>query len=268
MDSREFWKFGYYWFADKPSGDYLVRVDLLPVSIDYNFFAPSYYGDQIGWASASSFAINREETYNVDIHMQPLVPAKGGVGSIYGVLRQGDNCADGLTTQGTIVYLLDKTGFPIDYTYPEPTGAFFFDGLALGDYDLKVEMTGNYGEKSTVTLTNSSPSITNVVLHYNCNAFVGIQEDVQPSQTSVIGKIYPIPAKDHVTVDFYQDEAEAARIEIFDLNGNLVQWMEIWNEAGQTQTRIELKNVKKGLYILKFASNNGAPAAYRKLIVN
>lgn len=266
MDSREFWKFGYYWFADKLAGEYLIRVDLKPFSNDFGAYAPSYFGNAIGWANARIFTLGGVEQFDVNINLKPLNISSSGIGSISGMLEKGLTCDDEVSTEGSIIYLFDIDNNLIEYTYATPSGSFFFDGLPMGTYIVKVEMTGKFGEKTTVNLSDSNPSLGNLVLHYDCNAFVGVEE-LSDKQNLSISRIYPQPATNHISLDLLIDKASRVNFELMDINGITIFGEERWIPEGSQEVKIDHLNIKSGFYLLKIDLLETGSVFYRKILI-
>lgn len=267
MDSIQFWKFGYYWFEEKAAGEYLIRVDLLPVSEAYGQYAPSYYGNTIGWAEAGTFLLKDPEQFDIDISMKPLAEWSAGPGVISGILQQGQNCLGDVSTQGAIIYLLNSQGLPVDYSYVSNTGDFYFSGLPLDTYTMKVEMAGSFGERSQIQLTKDDPVISNVELQFECNAYLGTQEPYPPHASARV-RLFPQPASDHFTVELSLDNSSVIRFALIDLNGITMITKEKQLDEGIQEVSFHQPGIRSGLYLLKITDTATGSMVTKKLLIN
>jgi hypothetical protein len=266
MDSREFWKYGYYWFTEKLEGEYLIRVDLLPGSVDYGFFAPSYFGNSIIWSEAQVFSLESGEQFDVNIQLVPLNTKSGGVGSIEGFLLEGQHCAGEELNEEAIIYLFDGAAKLINYTYATPAGAFRFDGLAMGNYQLKVELAGKIGEQEVVSLSAAKPAVDDVTLQFDCNAYLGIME-VSHSQEMSVRKIYPQPASDYLMVEVEMRHPSNVVFELHNINGIIAYQSRFWLAEGIHKIPLDQLNLSSGMYILKLSADGLGSMIHEKVIV-
>ena len=90
-------------------------------------------------------------------------------------------------------------------------------------------------------------------------------------ETGVSLAAYPNPASNAATVKYQVDEASELRLALLDLNGNLVQSLDLGDvEAGPGAARLDLSKAADGLYILALLQNSGGgsrPVAMFKLAV-
>ena len=97
----------------------------------------------------------------------------------------------------------------------------------------------------------------------NGNSLVsGIEE----SMTSVGMQLFPNPAKEKVTVNYYLENPQDAEIIIKDILGRVVLNKKLVPKHGENNILIDLSNINKGFYVLGL-SINGKEESVKKLIV-
>lgn len=80
--------------------------------------------------------------------------------------------------------------------------------------------------------------------------------------------IYPVPAKDQITISFYADEIAALNIplSIYDINGKILLQKNIITSQGQNEHVLELKNYTAGVYILSMEFYDNI--VFKKLVID
>ena len=134
MDQREFWEYGYYWFANKPVGQYLIQTELTENSVDNSNYAPAYYEDAISWKNANVFNLTNDQQFAINISFRELMDSPSGIGSISGIVVGSISCnqIQNIFTDHVLVQLFNSNMELIDYTYSDISGDFQFNGLAIG----------------------------------------------------------------------------------------------------------------------------------------
>ena len=267
MDEREFWKYGYYWFADKPEGEYLVRADLMEGSLDYDNYTPSYYKESINWQYAETFYLSNDEQFAVNIDLEKLSPLQSGIGSLSGYLQPGVGCSYSIQMQNQLVQLFNTENQIVAFTYTDESGYFGFNGLGFDSYRVKAEFTGNSSIFFDAKLDAANPIILDVELIIDCNSFVGV-EGYFAESSFAIESVFPIPAVDFVNLKVISKENNKATIFIYDLNGQIVLEKNISLSSGSQQFSIRVNSISSGLYLLKLVSADGGNTISQKIIIN
>ena len=266
MDTREFWKFGYYWFVEKPEGEYIIRTDLLPESVDYGYYTPTYSPDTRFWENANSFHLINSEDFAVDVRLWELAEMESGIGKISGNIRGDGSCIGELGTHGALVYLLNSLDEIVAFTYADELGYFEFNGVGYGTYSVRSEITGKLSTILTVELTATESDALGLDLQVNCNSVVGLEELTQ-LQNWNLESIYPQPASEIIYIELQQTQTNDLQIELFNINGNRIQQSKIYNSEGLSRTQINLEGLTPGLYLLRVSDLNDASYITRKIIV-
>jgi len=68
-------------------------------------------------------------------------------------------------------------------------------------------------------------------------------------------RIFPNPAKDFADISFETKQTNDVDLTLYDLKGSKIRCKKLINNAGSTQTKIDLTGVVRGEYILNLSSN-------------
>jgi Secretion system C-terminal sorting domain len=78
--------------------------------------------------------------------------------------------------------------------------------------------------------------------------------------------IYPNPAKDHLTVSFYSDKSQSAKIEIITLDGKKQKVMNVSLITGSNTQTISLNKLSSGIYAVRTISEEGKILFWEKFV--
>ena len=266
MDEREFWKFGYYWFVNKPEGKYLLRVDLEEESEEFGNFAPSYYGGTTNWVYATTFDLENSNQLEVNINLRGLDAMQIGTGSITGHLEQGVSCDQIIDLEQQIVKLYDEGGELIDFTYSIENGEFEFASLADGSYKMQAEITGRTSTFEYAAINSQSPFSDGHVLEINCDAYVGVNEAEIVDKGFLVKDIFPIPANEFVNIRIQSDLSMKTEIEIVDLMGKILSTTIVDIKSGDNLIALKLSELQTGLFVFRIKSPQGQNIASGKIL--
>ncbi len=249
-------KFGYYVFHDLPLGEYAVIAqggtnfestlgqdgyilnlsqDTVISNIDFGYCkmkdeccASSEELTNLAHAQLNSDAIQYDMNGNLEIGAPELYPCQY-VSTIY----WGD---------GEVTYLGPNDDIPI-HSYN-----------GNGSYLLSIEVTSTLdnGEHCQVDIVN------HVVILKDCTVST---EFPHTDKNSI--KIYPIPFKEELFIDFSRNEV-GFNLEIYNVNGQLVDEAEIPNNINQYTYKNS--NMLAGAYLFKLTSTDGVIIMYSKVV--
>lgn len=148
---------------------------------------------------------------------------------------------------------------------------YFFDlekGIIVGSKGtvLKTDDGGNIWEIVDLGVTEDL-IFTTFTRNYNCwicgtngtllhtNDFVSVPENNNSKKSDF--SIFPNPCKNEITVAI-NESVVSETITIYDLLGNVIKSEKIHNESSDAQSvlRIDMRDVKVGVYILKLSNSN------------
>lgn len=122
---------------------------------------------------------------------------------------------------------------------------------------------------------NITQNIT--VLGANGNAFTGVFGQAASTTTALPQveileklKVYPIPARDFVWVNWESQAAQAElpkRLQVFSATGSLIQTFALNQQLGQQQLRVDVSAWPSGLYVFKAQNHAGQIQAFKCLVL-
>lgn len=74
-------------------------------------------------------------------------------------------------------------------------------------------------------------------------------ENIMPSSSSLA--VYPNPAKDYVSIEFESSQEEGARLQIFNLLGEIVYWQNVNAIVGKNTVAVQLPHLPQAVYVLQ-----------------
>lgn len=265
MDERNFWKFGYYWFANKPYGEYLIRIDLDGGSEQYGKFAPAYYKNSIDWRFSTTFNLINNNQYAVDVNLRKLYQLESGSGSISGKLENDLSCEEQIPPKQLIKLFKDNNY--VDYSYTNNQNEFEFNSLSMGNYKIQAELPGKVSSIEFVELTNSNSISDGHILSLNCNAWVGIEENNLISNGEITS-VFPVPATNFINFDLQTDIGKQINVQLFDVLGKKLFEKSFISNSLITNLKINLSNYNQGLIIYRFSDETGRLIGSGKIIHN
>ncbi len=268
MDSREFWNYGYYWFLDKPVGEYIIMTELKEGSADYDLYAPAYHTNSLSWKDASVFTLSNEEQFAVNVSFKELAQYNTGIGRISGNIS-GDISCDTLNNidfEHVLIQLFNNSGQIISYTFTDSNGFFEINGLGSGDYSVKAEYPGRYSEQVTISLTASEPNNDNIEIVVYCSHILGISETIS-NEPIKIESLHPNPVSGSLKLKYLSEVYTTGEINIFNINGGIVYADKISVNNGVTEKVIDVSTLPIGMYFLKSTFNDHYFQRTLKIIV-
>jgi len=236
--------FGYYYFLNISTGDYIVKVEPADVSIfggDYSF---TYYGNVCQWEYAG-LLIPEGNIFDADINLVKF-QKQTGHGTIDGkVLDKA-----GVSFENASVLLLSQFYLPVAADKSDTNGNFSFDNLAYGTYVLCLEATGEICQDVIVILSQQTPNIINLILQSGGYANAG---NVLMNGSLSAGCVFPNPFKHSGSIEINSPVNTDALVEVYSLEGRLVfsEKIELMQGLNIHKILIPFANNGKYIYLLK-----------------
>ena len=255
MDQNEFWKYGYYWFVDKPVGDYIIRTELKQNSLDYPSFAPTYYNKSNSWKDATIFTLANDQQYAVNIEFTELESKPSGIGTISGFVIADISCGtiNNIDTEHVLIQLFNNVGQLVDYTFTDDIGNWEFSGLGTNKYNIAAEYPGRYSEKRNIDLSNNNPNIEDINLIIYCSHILDIDENFNSHQIQTYTP-QPNPASNYVNCRINSKVNALIELSITSLSGIEILNNSISISSGSQILTTDISTLKSGIYILKLSS--------------
>lgn len=266
MDKREFWKYGYYWFVQKPEGEYLLRFDLEPDSKDYDFYAPSYYKSRSDWRTANTFFLNNNEQFEVNVNLKKLANIDAGIGSISGnlIFDSGCNSED---ASNRIIKLFYNDEY-VAYVKTNSMGEFEFLSLPNGQYRIEAEVSGKLSSTEFIQLDDSQPYSDGHTLQINCNSFVGVEANEISETGIVVDNVFPNPATNYINFKVYTTTEQDIEIELADILGRNINNYKLSLNKDYSDIKLNLENISNTIIIYRIKTYDGAIISSGKIIHN
>ena len=268
MDRMDFWKYGYYWFAEKPVGEYLIRTELKENSLDYLNYAPSYHLDALNWNNAKVFTLEDDQQFDINISFHKLATYFSGIGSISGKVIGGPSCdtLQNIDTDHVLIQLFNSIGELITYTYSDGDGRYEFNGLGMGNYNIKPEYTSRHTEDINITISDTEPNISGIETIVYCSHILNVSE-ISNEKHFLVSLPYPNPANDFVKLQINSRKNSPCSISIYDLNGNIVNNRKVKITEGNQIISTNISRLPSGLYSMKISINNSNFQEIYKIII-
>ncbi|MCX6235441.1 MAG: PKD domain-containing protein [Bacteroidetes bacterium] len=248
---------GMYHFENVITGNYYILTELLPGSINYGSYLPTYYGDVIFWGDATMISLGEPQNpYN--INMIPVTNFSPGPGSINGIISQElDFAALGSPASDIEIILISETGTAISYYYSEVDGTFDFSGLGFGVYQIYAEVPGKITIPLLVTLTENTPSVfvEIVISGQYVNVINGVNDPVSP--VSSVGEIYPNPVTNESYLEMTFSKPATIEVIIVNQMGQTIDKYSMTSNKGIQRIPVNPAKLLKGIYLLKIADDAG-----------
>jgi PKD repeat protein len=268
MDNKEFWKYGYYWFSDKPVGEYIIRTELKENSLDYDLFAPVYHMNSTSWKDASVFILSNEEQFAVNVSLKEMVPFNTGIGRITGNVEGSLSCDSlyNINLNHVLIQLFNDEEQIIAYTFTDSNGLFEFNGIGSGNFIIKAEYPGRYTETTSITLTINDPNIDEMELMVYCSHILGVTETIA-DEIIHIAPPMPNPVSDILKISYNSKVDAKGKIFIQDLNGNIIVSVDIGISSGVSTLSIDVQSIPNGIYFLNSTFQEHSVQKIIKIII-
>ncbi len=267
MDSREFWKYGYYWFAQKPEGEYMIFTELSEGSLSYNSYSPTYFPNTTSWKGAGTFTLDDSDHFAVNIHLNKLAEMQTGTGTIKGNVFGGISCFTGdiINTKDVLVQLLNEDSKVVAFTYSNDNSNFEFNGVGNGTYRIRAEYPGKYSETYTVLVDQMNiPVEQNLEIH--CYHILDIDTNAEIDIPEISGPI-PNPASKCFTMGYNGQSNSVFTISVFNLSGNMVLNKTFSFNGDSRSQEFNIECLTPGYYTIKIHDQSTNNVSFTKLII-
>jgi PKD repeat protein len=256
---------GLFNFINVPAGDYLVKAALETTDPDYANYLPTYYVQSLSWNTAQYVGPAPFGLVFIDIQ---LVAGNnpGGPGFIGGLVVNGagrpvngnqtlvENIFNMDPIEGVSVLLLDANGNAVTHTTTDEDGAYSFNGIAMGTYNVHVEEVGKVTFPATVVVDADNKTHTEVhfTVHESMVTLTGVYE-----VSNIEGlNVFPNPVSDAATVQIELAEAMDLTLTVTNLMGQEVINTNKNLFAGENSFSVEMNDLPTGLYLMSLKSGS------------
>jgi hypothetical protein len=256
---------GSYMFSNVVLADYQVHV--LPDADNYPDALPTYYTNTIFWEEALIVELN-EDMEGIDIDVESLTPpVPEGVGILRGYLEEDDGTSGGRVKTpkrvgGAGVALRRGEGSGrgketlvlVDYVITNEEGEFEFTQLKEATYNLNIQYPGYpMDETSDIEVYVGSGLESEITVGASVEeGMIVVRKFIVTGTLENYGvEAYPNPANEYLIMKF-PSENISRTVTMYSLSGKQT----LKSGAPDPTTRIDLKNVASGSYVI-YVSENG-----------
>ncbi len=245
----------FYKFNPLPAGLYILKAEILPGTVGYVDFMPTYHYASASWETADTYLLPNWLTVTTDIYML-RIDTSNGTGVIGGAISDPNQIMAGENEEvrgvagipGVNVFLRDVQGNPLNYKVTLQDGSFRFTGLPFGTYRISYDIPGLHSPDVWVTLTANDPEQLQVSL-----VITETTVDVEEPQQGQALELSPNPAKENITLKIPGDNSTYT-IQIIDMQGRVVKAGSVRNQDGIML--IDVEHYVPGLYHINLKGEN------------
>lgn len=220
----------------------LFKAALLPGSGIYNSYLPTYGDSSVLWSGAREYG--QSNLGPVIIRMK-AGSNPGGPGFIGGYISQGAN-KHGAGLDDIQVTLFTDAGDPVAFTTSFNAGRYEFSNLALGKYQVLVEIPGKPSSIHYVTLDNDHKSADDLNFEVN-STYISTLNSVISIRPNLF-KAYPNPAHESLVIEALSSE-NLTDLKVFSIQG--VEQTVNYTVDGDQKITIDVQSLKAGVYLVQ-----------------
>lgn len=269
-----------YWVFETPATNYQVR------------FRPASSGLQYAWKSVPATTFSHKQItgllYNSNYEYEVRAKAPGQAWTTWSAgtftTQNTPNCAAPIITNLTsttssfsltwsnisaaigqeLFYRQGTSGTFSKIVVPLGTNTHTVSGLTAGaSYQFKIRVKCGTVWKVSPIFTTTLPTVLQNSAVGRQQIFAIEQQDELKFETEI--NVFPNPAKDLATIQFLSENADNARIEIFDASGKLT-FSDLWPiSSGESVFQIPVADWPKGVFVMKVLV--GEKVETRQLVV-
>ena len=236
----------YYEFSGLEYGKYVTYLKLLPSSVFYNSYAPSYSGNTIYWNDSYVFDLNQVSTV-VPINLTHIYQLTGS-SSISGSAYEGSKASPGDPKINIPIYLLDENNAVVDFAFTDINGEYSFDSLIIQNYYLYSDVINHEIFPARIEISTNNQHIDNVNVYISASTV-----------TSIVGgeeyvfKVFPKPANDFLNIHFASENINDIEFSIVNILGqSLLSYKPSINNEVNPKFKLDISSLANGVYFLQF----------------
>ncbi|MEI7662536.1 MAG: PKD domain-containing protein [Bacteroidota bacterium] len=258
---------GSYWFGGVAPGHYYLKAQLLPASVRFGDFVPTYFEEAVIWTSAHVIELGQPANpYN--FHLVEVSMLSPGNGTIGGTITRGTKVNSGGTpAQNIEVILFDNIARTVAVTATDVSGHFEFGSIPAGTYVVYPEVAGLTTSPAHVIIDNTHTTVNAPFNMTNSQVVYGINDQL-PEFISRIGELFPNPPTGgQVSLSVTVTRELEMQFTLIDQTGKTVR--EVMNSLhkGENTIRFGVTELVKGPYYLKIHMTDGSNIVRRLFIV-
>jgi hypothetical protein len=244
---------GYYTFNGVANGSYLIQAMADSSTPGFRMYLPTYFGNSTWWFSSTPVNVcpGRQNT-NIRLAKMPNRPTRPFVvrGNVFMGARKVNSLA------GHLVFLVNSSNEVVGTAESDMNGSYIISDVEAGTYTVTMDMPGLTPANVTVVVSSSNPTVSGIDFVINSTYILASVN--QTKQFDVLNTmVYPNPIQDQIHVQFELLKSSQVKITLMDIQGKLVQTLDMGMKSGNVQTVLNAENLNKGAYFLRIETQNG-----------
>ena len=244
---------GYYTFNGVANGSYLIQAMADSSTPGFRMYLPTYFGNSTWWFSSTPVNVcpGRQNT-NIRLAKMPNRPTRPFV--VRGHVFMGSRKVNSLA--GHLVYLVNSSNDVVGTAESDMNGEYIISDVEAGTYTVTMDMPGLTPANVTVVVSSSNPTVSGIDFVINSTYILASVN--QTKQFDVLNTmVYPNPVQDLIHVQFELLKSSQVKITLMDIQGKLVQTLDMGMKSGNVQTVLNAEKLNKGAYFLRIETQNG-----------
>jgi PKD repeat protein len=255
---------GYYQFTGINYNVIFLKAELLPTSVYYGDYMPTYFDSAMYWNEATGIVVYQPNNqYNIGLLPVAWITNTGN-GEMNGSVTYGSG--KGMAASEVEVILLDASGNPLAYTYTDNAGWFSFADLGYDTYSVYVEMPGLTTSPASATLDASSPTSTMAFVILENSIALSIEEQL-PNGFKSVGQIFPNPARGEASIMLNLERTSTFELKVINFTGNTLSTEELTKPTGHHKVVLNTIQLSSGVYGLLITSPDGSRTIRKFLLI-
>jgi PKD repeat protein len=245
-----------YHFGGVLPGSYYTQAILLPSSVYYGDYIPTYHESAAYWQDANViYPAGAGFSYN--IHMIPVPSYPVGNGTISGFISQGTKINEGgIPSAGVEVLILDPSDNVLGYTVTGSDGKFIFPEIAMGTYSIYPELAGKTTTPASVTLDAANPASDITFIIKGNKITLGISGPATALLNSV-SEVFPDPPVNTANINISAVRQSRVTMTIISITGEAVQTIAAVLKPGPNRVSANISQLNSGIYFVRISDETG-----------
>lgn len=253
VDTCNFDTLGFYYFYQQKDGRYIIKTEASREFADYESYIPTYFGDVVKWTDAEVIQFDTT-IWEYDIYLQRVSYTAIGDGMITGTIAY-DTINRTHSAINIPIYITDSDD-RMSCAYSDENGAFDFENLDYGNYEISAEVTGLHCVPIYKTVNSNNPETVSVSLLIQEDQIIAaIPEEEEIIDMSVnISAPYPNPTESAVSIKGISLMDSDLTFNVYDQMGRLLESHEVYVEEEEQVFTFDVERYPKGIYFLQVAT--------------
>jgi hypothetical protein len=157
---------------------------------------------------------------------------------------------------GYLVYLVNSNNEVVGTAESDMNGEYTISDVEAGTYTVTMDIPGLTPANVTVVVSSSNPTVSGIDFVINSTYILASVN--QTKQTDVLNTmVYPNPVLDQIHVQFELLKSSKVNITLMDIQGKLIQTLDMGMKSGNVQMVLNAEHLNKGAYFLRIETQNG-----------